>query len=262
MVKDLQKREKPGSALTVSEGLRTWADLGRLCWSYAKLAKIGKTTPKAVVVIPGLGLSEDSTILMRQYLRSLGHHVFPWKQGLNLGLRKRDLRGLMAEVERLFNRHGPVILMGHSLGGLYARMAAFLKPDHADQVITLASPFGDPTGEGSRAIELYHLLNPKQRNPNSAEGAFFREVMACTPSVPLTCVFSRADGVCHWRTTVQYGQFLGENLEVQGSHHGMVVNPIVWELLALRLAQPDPWASLPISPAMRRDVVPTHFPDG
>jgi hypothetical protein len=67
-------------------------------------------------------------------------------------------------------------------------------------------------------------------------------VAAEPPPVPSTAVYSKGDGVVHWSACLEYQGERAENVEVHGSHTGMAVNPLVFHLLADRLAQaPDEW---------------------
>ena len=56
---------------------------------------------------------------------------------------------------------GKVSLIGHSLGGIYAREIARMQPDVIHQVITLGSPFGRGHQNASHASRLYQRLNPQ-----------------------------------------------------------------------------------------------------
>ena len=60
------------------------------------------------------------------------------------------------------------------------------------------------------------------------------------PPVPMCSVYSRWDGVCHWKSCVQVdGHERCENIEVHSSHTGMGVNASVFYVVADRLAQVD-----------------------
>src|SRR3546814_17709575 len=64
--------------------------------------------------------------------------------GWSRGVREDTLERLAARIED-FGQGRPVILVGWSLGGIYARQAAKLRPDLVAKVVTLGSPFsGDP----------------------------------------------------------------------------------------------------------------------
>jgi len=57
--------------------------------------------------------------------------------------------------------------------------------------------------------------------------------------VPTTSIFSRSDGVVAWQACIQDGGGRHtENIEVEGSHCGLVWNPEVLSVVADRLQQP------------------------
>jgi hypothetical protein len=64
------------------------------------------------------------------------------------------------------------------------------------------------------------------------------------PPVPTTSIFTKTDGVVHWRGSVQHpdkaaGEQPTENIQVHASHCGLGVNPSVMIAIADRLAQAE-----------------------
>ena len=189
-----------------------------------------------VMTLPGLGGSDRSMRLMRRLLRSLGYFAHGWKQGLNRG-RPEAEDGLLTRVRSLYRRHGrPISLVGWSMGGLYAREVAKRAPEAVRQVITLAAPFtGHPFA--SNALTAYRWLS---RRPAAIEPRWF--TLRVPPPVPTTSIYSRSDGVVHWRCTLNAPHPRTENIRVEASHFGMGHNPLVLFAIADRLAQPsDQW---------------------
>ena len=170
---------------------------------------------------------------MIRFLRGLGYTATGWRQGRNLGpesFSEDDLRRAMEALIEAGN--GQVSLIGHSLGGIYAREIARMEPDSVRQVITLGSPFGTGRREASHASRLYHRLNPQ---PDARDD---ENRLAAPPPVPTTAIYTRADGVVNWRTSVQDGtDHHVHNIEVLGSHIGLNVNAAVWYWIARKLAQ-------------------------
>ena len=86
--------------------------------------------------------------MLRRYLQRIGYRAESWQLGRNFGVRT-----VGAEAERLFGRvremakasGEPVTLVGVSLGGMLARLAAHRLPGEVREVITIASPYAaDP----------------------------------------------------------------------------------------------------------------------
>ena len=78
--------------------------------------------------------------------------------------------------------------------------------------------------------------------------------------MPVTAVYTKADGVVAWQTCIQEDGDRRENVEVHGSHCGLGHNPAALWVVADRLAQPagswEPFS--PPSPV--RHLYPTPAP--
>ena len=221
----------PSLALALTDGPRALLDAAVLQFCVPLLRRLPPARgDHSVMVIPGfLGDDPGNGPLIR-FLRELGYRAGGWKQGRNLGTSSFDEAKLterlaaMAEVGG-----GKVSLVGHSLGGIYAREIARMAPDAIRQVITLGSPFGEGHQEASHAARLYNQLNPGER-----PGLLSSE----PPPVPTTAIYTRADGVVNWRTSVQAGNYPNvHNIEVLGSHIGLNINSAVWSWIARTLAE-------------------------
>ena len=152
----------------------------------ARRQSVGAGRP--VMVIPGFLATDFSTVILRRTLEGAGYRVYGWGLGLNLGARKDLLERLEEQLGRAA-RHGPVNLVGWSLGGLYARELAKLRPDKVARVITLGSPFsGD--ARANNAWRLYELIND---HPVDAPPIDVRTHEK--PPVPTIALWSRRDGV-------------------------------------------------------------------
>ena len=95
---------------------------------------------------------------------------------------------LEAQLDRA-GRHGPVSLVGWSLGGLYARELAKRQPARVARVITLGSPFSG-NARANNAWRLYEMLNDHPVDAPPIEVRTHEK-----PPVPTLAFWSRADGV-------------------------------------------------------------------
>ncbi len=60
--------------------------------------------------------------------------------------------------------------------------------------------------------------------------------------VPSTAIYSRTDGIAHWKTCIEEETPYTDNVEVYASHCGMGFNPAIYYVIGDRLAQPaDKW---------------------
>lgn len=200
-----------------------------------KLCRRGDGHP--VMILPGFLGADGYTARLRNYLESLGYTVYPWGMGRNRGLREDTYYRLEQRLRMLAASHGKKIsLVGHSLGGIYARLLASYHPDLVRQVITLGSPFNISGLEqvNSTVARLYELLNN-----GPAEGSVIDPERARkTPSIPSTAIYSESDGVVCWQFCTDTEGPQTENLRVLGSHTGMTVNPLIMYAISDRLAQP------------------------
>lgn len=190
-----------------------------------------------VMVLPGLIASDRSTWPLRRFLELLGYHAYPWEQGFNRGPQPGLHEALLDRIARLADRHGErVSLVGWSLGGLMARTLAWELPDTVRSVITLGSPLsGDPKGTNVRKVFEW-------ASGFDAEDPRLKALLGGHPEVPLTSILSKSDGVVHWRASLAPERERSETIEVQASHLGLGVNPVVLWAIADRLAQhPERW---------------------
>lgn len=225
---------KPPSMLLLAlEGRAPW-ELGAALLAAPMLKDVPAGDGHPVMVLPGLMAGDTLTFFLRRFLDKCGYQAYAWKQGLNLGPRDGLLERCIARTRELSEKHEQkVSLIGWSLGGIYAREIAKAIPDHVRCVITLGSPFtGHPTA--TNAWRLYQMVSGKP----AIDEMQIAELKK-TPPVPTTSIFSRTDGIVSWQCCVEQETDLSENIEVHGSHTGMVANPTVLYALADRLAQPE-----------------------
>jgi pimeloyl-ACP methyl ester carboxylesterase len=224
----------PNMLLALSDGPRALADAAVLGTLSPLLHKLPKTDRKhSVMVIPGfLGDDRGNGPLIR-FLRHLGYTASGWRQGRNLGPQSFTEDSLTAALAPLIEAgDGKVSLIGHSLGGIYAREIARMEPENIHQVITLGSPFGKGHQHGSHASRLYQRLNPQPDTRDNDDS------LSTPPPVPTTAIYTKADGVVNWQTSLQQGDdHHVHNIRVLGSHIGLNLNAAVWFWLAKKLAE-------------------------
>jgi pimeloyl-ACP methyl ester carboxylesterase len=224
----------PSALLALTEAHRAVVEVVSLRLTRRLLNKAPRGDGHPVMVLPGFLGADGYNAGFRRYLTGLGYAVHGWGLGRNLGPREGVLESLEARMTFLSERYdGPISLVGHSLGGIFARELARQFPDRVRQVISLGSPFGEGRMIASYPARLFTALNPPDELPID-EG-----ILHLAPPVPTTAIYSRGDGVVNWQTTLQRdGHARTQNIEVRGSHCGMTFNPAIWYLVADRLAQP------------------------
>jgi pimeloyl-ACP methyl ester carboxylesterase len=214
---------------------RAMVELGAMAWLYPLLRQAPAGDGHPVLVLPGFLASGNSTFPLRQLLKSLGYAAHRWKLGRNLGVagdKEERLFGRLRELRRRYGR--PVSVIGWSLGGLYARELAWMAPDDVRLVITLGSPFRRQTG--TTVTLLFEELSG-QHEAQLDPAQLSR--LSRPPPVPATSIYTRTDGVVHWRCSLEQPAPNTENIRVHGSHCGLGHNPLALWAIADRLAQPE-----------------------
>ncbi|WP_234030204.1 esterase/lipase family protein [Erythrobacter mangrovi] len=227
----------PHTLLMLTEPPRAMGELASFYALRPLMRRLPKGDGHGVLVLPGFMASDTSTAPLRSLLSSLGYDAVGWNLGRNVRVDNARIAAMMACVDTLHERTGGKIsIVGWSLGGVFARELAKLAPEKVRMVISLGSPISDDRGH-TNARRLFEYLNGNEPEP-VREGQF-RE-LGKAPPVPTTSILTKADGVVHWRGSVQAGDHEHcENIEVYASHCGLGVNPAVAFAVADRLAQPE-----------------------
>jgi len=227
----------PHWALALTEAPRTMFEMAGLRLSRSFLDKLPRGDGHGVMVFPGFMGDDPYNQSLVDFLNGLGYRASGWQMGRNLGPESFSRDELQAKLERLGRAgNGRISLIGHSLGGIYAREIARTDPEGIRQVISLGSPFAEGRDQGSHANRLYQRLNPEDKT--DPEVTARQSELGNAPPVPTTSIYTKGDGVVNWRTAIQkptHGET--QNIEVVGSHCGLTLNPLVWYLLANRLRQ-------------------------
>ena len=219
--------------------LRLAAELPRAAWcitshvfSRRMLAAAQRGDGRPVLTLPGLFVSDRSNFIMRRYLNALGYRAFGWGLGHNFSLRTIGAGGekLRDRIATIAEETGqPVTLVGVSLGGIMARLAAQRWPGNVREVITVASPFaGNP-----RATNLWRTYErlTGERVDDSRQQALLAEAAAPLP-VPATAIWSRDDGLVNGMICHAPDDSSCRSIEVRSSHMGVQLKPEILRTIA------------------------------
>ena len=237
MLREDEVAVAPPSPLLLMLEARAFGEFAALLLSGPFLKSLPRGDGHGVLVIPGFGASDLSTRAMRRVLERLGYDVHGWGQGRNLGMRAHIRERLRQRLDELHRSHGrKVSLIGWSLGGVFVRELARHQPERVRRVITLGSPInGHP--QSNNVDALYRWVNRGVGAKLDWEAFQRRRV---PPGVPCTAIYSRSDGIVHWRCCLEEPAPNTENVEVRASHFGLAVNKQVLRVVAERLARPEP----------------------
>jgi pimeloyl-ACP methyl ester carboxylesterase len=154
---------------------------------FGSTTPIGPVNGPPALVIPGFVAHDRTTEPLRKALAEAGWRVHGWEMGLNLGVRANTVERLRRRLDEISDGE-KVLLVGWSLGGLFARELARAVPGRVLAVVTLGSPFsGDP--KQNNVWRLYEwIAGHKVDEPPIPR-------VADKPPVPQLALWSRNDGL-------------------------------------------------------------------
>jgi hypothetical protein len=220
----------------------------------------------AVVVIPGFLGSDRYLIQLNSWLERIGYR--PYRSGIAPNAECPNLliqNHLNAIIDRAVTETGrKVDLIGHSLGGIMARSLASQRPDDIASIITLASPFRGNTYHDTvhRAAEVVRKYILKEHGSEVRPACYthrctcdFLNYLRCNvpPSVMVTALYTRDDGIVDWQSCRTGDSDV--DVEVTGTHVGLVFNAAVYTVIANRLAQVQSRTNCNQEDRRHRDVV-------
>ncbi|MGH6784770.1 MAG: alpha/beta fold hydrolase, partial [Sphingomicrobium sp.] len=169
------------------------------------------------LVIPGFLAGDRATMELRRALGRAGFRVHPWRQGMNWGAHSDTIERLRIALDAVPGDK-PVLVVGWSLGGLYARELARAEPARVRAVVTLGSPIsGDPRGS-TNVWKLYERIagHPVDDPPISYS--------ADKPPVPTLAIWSRRDGIVAVSAARGADHCRDRAVEVDSTHMGFAVS--------------------------------------
>lgn len=216
-----------------------------------------------VMVLPGLFGNDLYLYTLRDWLSRLGYQPLASNILWNAGCSNR----LLAEAERPLTRQlavqsGPIALIGHSRGGLFAKALASKYADRVSHLILLGSPLGGMLDAGPANMQQY--VEAMENSPSSGRRFVFnagRNVMRMldpdcdTPlcdcdymghlfapipeHVKLTSIYSPTDPIVPAEVARMPEAPNVKNIEVAGTHAGLAFNANVYPFIAQALAQSE-----------------------
>ena len=195
-----------------------------------------------ILLIPGFLAGDWTLMRMAGWLNRLGYRAYFSGIDWNVDCPNKTSEKLRWRLDHIAKETSePLIVVGHSLGGLLARFLGANFSDRVSHVIAVGSPLSvsDPEGVHPLVRSAFQLLTPLRRlrggvSPQCGSVActcrFARTAFSTLPiAVRFTSIFSKSDEIVDWRSAIDPH---GENLEVSGRHLGLIVNREVYQTLA------------------------------
>lgn len=229
---DLLKAPATSGMIREARGL---IELPRLLLRFPGLARQPRGNREPVLILPGYGAGDGSTVILKIYLQFLGYRVRGWGLGRNIGEVADLLPRILKRLASLSRRsdHQTVTIIGWSLGGYLARELARERPDLVRQVITLGTPVvGGPK---------YTVVAESYRRRGIDIEAIAAEVEwrsnAALLETPVLAIYSRADAIVAWQACIDRQTPNVEHVEVKTTHLGLGFSPDVFKIIARALAE-------------------------
>ncbi|QPQ54282.1 alpha/beta hydrolase [Allosphingosinicella flava] len=204
----------PPKRLLLREGLSL---ISRFWRGFGHVGERGPADGQPVFIIPGFLANDRTTLGLQRAFAKAGYRVTGWGMGMNRGARNDTLDILVERLE-IFAKGRPVIVIGWSLGGIYAREVAKRRPDLIAKVVTLGSPFSGSL-RANNAWRIYELVagHPVDAPPIDAD-------IPAKPPVPTLALWSRRDGVVAPACSRGLPHESDQQVEIDCTHMGFGVD--------------------------------------
>jgi pimeloyl-ACP methyl ester carboxylesterase len=193
-----------------------------------KLAITPSANPQVVMLLPGFGAHPMRMRYLARQLESAGHIAKRWGLGFNWGPTEQAFDAVEERLLELHARHGrKVVLIGWSLGGLYAREIAKRQPQAVAKVVTMGSPFsGSPRANNVWRAYQFITGHSVDSPPVAAE-------LPVKPPVETVALWSANDGVIAPRCAAGRAGERDRAIPLRCTHMGFTYDPqVVMTLLA------------------------------
>jgi pimeloyl-ACP methyl ester carboxylesterase len=190
--------------------------VARLWHGFGPKGLIGPADGPPALVIPGFLATDSTTLALRKALAEAGWRVHPWGLGLNTGVKEDTVE----QLERCLERTGakePVLVVGWSLGGLYARELARVRPKQVRAVVTLGSPISGDLHQNN-VWRLYELVAGHKVDESPIPRITEK------PPVPTLAIWSRKDGIIAPRAAYGLEGERDKSVELQSAHMGFAMS--------------------------------------
>lgn len=177
-------------------------------------------SPQTVMLLPGFAAHPLRMRYMARQIERAGHKVKRWGLGLNLGPSKERFEFLEQRLTGICERYDrKTVLVGWSLGGIFARELAKRHPDCVEKVITMGTPFsGSP--RANNAWRAYQMVTGHRVDCPPIEAD-----VAAKPPVETIALWSARDGVVSPRSACGRPGERDRAIALRCTHMGFSFSP-------------------------------------
>ncbi len=181
--------------------------------------------------------SDASLYPLGARLRSQGHQVFYAGIWMNADCPAKTLERLRKRIHEVSLQTGrKVAIIGHSLGGIYARELARMEPTLVEQVFLLGSPVKHALGNTTPLLRplvaaMRFMHRGCMEGVTEACATCGLDLPQGAPDVPETCIYTKTDGIVEWHSCIDEGPLV-ECIEVDSSHCGIPLNLKTWDAIS------------------------------
>ena len=203
----------PSQLARLREGAALFA---RVANSFGHLGPRGPKDGPRCLVIPGFLATDRTAMELRRAFGEAGWRTYGWANGLNTGAKAATVEQLLKRL-RSIAQGEKVLVVGWSLGGVFARELAREVPEEVLAAVTLGSPFsGDP--HWNNVWRLYEMVAGHKVD----EPPIMR--IHGKPPVPTLALWSRRDGLVAPRAAYGLPEESDRAVEIGCSHMGFAVS--------------------------------------
>ncbi|MEO0032789.1 MAG: hypothetical protein RIS94_2547 [Pseudomonadota bacterium] len=186
---------------------------------------------RAVMLLPGFGTHPVRMKAHTRALEAAGHRVSDWGLGFNFGPSGDRFDRLCQRVVTMARREGePLVLVGWSLGGIFAREVARRHPEAVAMVVTMGTPFSG-NRRANNAWRAYQLIAG-----HSVDDPPVGREMAIKPPVPTVALWSARDGIVAPRSSCGRKGERDRAIALRCTHIGFAGHPEAVRTVAALIA--------------------------
>ncbi len=188
----------------------------------SRLAPEVAVASRPVMLLPGFGTHPARMKPLGRVLEAAGHRVSDWGLGFNFGPTQERFERLCERAVAMARKEGePLVLVGWSLGGIFAREVARRHPEAVRLVITMGTPFSGDR-RANKAWRAYQLIagHSVDEPPIGLE-------MSAKPPVPTIALWSARDGIVSPRSACGRKGERDVAIAMRCTHLGFAAHPDV-----------------------------------